>query len=62
MSTAFTKLCHLKEFDDYITLHNPSMLVTFVVTLYLMHCGYCREVVNINFHSSIQFMVLVEKV
>ena len=41
--TVFTlKLCHLKEmkFDDYITLHNLSMLLTFIVTLYLMHCCY----------------------
>ena len=30
----------LKEFDDYITLHNLSMLRTFVVTLYLMHYSY----------------------
>ena len=31
LSTVFTfKLCHLKEFDDYITLHNLSMLLTFI--------------------------------
>ena len=45
LSTVFTIsyiiLCHMKEFDDYITLYNPSMLLTFVVTLYLiiMHCS-----------------------
>ena len=40
LSTVFTIsyiiLCHMKEFDDYITLYNPSMLLTFVVTLYLI--------------------------
>ena len=25
---------HLKAFDDYITLHNLSMLLTYIVTLY----------------------------
>ena len=41
LSTVFTfKLYHLKEFDDYITLHNLSMLLTFVVTLYLIHCSH----------------------
>ena len=39
-------LRHLKEFDDYITLHNLSMLLTFIVTFYLMHCSYTREVVK----------------
>ena len=40
MSTVFAfKLCHLKEFDDYITLHSASMLLAFIVTLYLMHCS-----------------------
>ena len=40
------KLCHLKEFDgyqefdDYLTLHNLSMLLMLVVTPYLMHCSY----------------------
>ena len=28
------KLCHFKAFDDYVTLHNLSMLLTYVVTLY----------------------------
>ena len=32
----------LEKFDDYITLHNISMLHMFVVTLYLMHCSYYR--------------------
>ena len=41
LSTVFTfKFCQLKEFNDYITLHNIWMLLTFVVTLYLMHCSY----------------------
>ena len=31
LSTIFTfMLCDLKEFDDYITLHNLSMLLMFV--------------------------------
>ena len=30
----------LEEFNDYITLHNLSVLLTFIVTLYLMHCRY----------------------
>ena len=30
----------LEKFDDYIILHNLSMLLTFIVTLYLMHRGY----------------------
>ena len=29
--------------SDYITLHNLWMLLTFVVTLYLMHCSYFRS-------------------
>ena len=28
------KLFHFKAFDDYITLHNLSMLLTYIVTLY----------------------------
>ena len=37
LSTVFSfKLCRLKEFDDYITLHNLSMLLMFIVTLYLI--------------------------
>ena len=28
------KLCHFKAFDDYITLHILSMLLTYIVTLY----------------------------
>ena len=41
LSTVFTfKLYHLKEFDDYITLHNLSMLHTFIVTLYFMNYSY----------------------
>ena len=27
------KLCHFKAFDDYVTLHNLSMLLTYIVTL-----------------------------
>ena len=30
----------LEKIDDYITIHNLSMLLTFVVTLYLMHFSY----------------------
>ena len=41
------KLHHLKEFDDYITLHNLSMLLTFVVTLTLCTAA-TEEVVNIS--------------
>ena len=25
---------HLKAFDDYVTLHNLSMLLTYIATLY----------------------------
>ena len=28
------KLCHFKAFDDYIILHNLSMPLTYIVTLY----------------------------
>ena len=36
LSTAFTfKLHHFKAFDDYTTLHNLSVLLTYIVTLYL---------------------------
>ena len=50
LSTVFTfKICHLKEFDDNITLHNLSMLLMLVVSLYLMYCSYlksaCRGVI-----------------
>ena len=37
VSIAFTfKLCHLKRFDDYMILLNLSMLLAFIVALYLM--------------------------
>ena len=37
MSITFTfKLCHLKKFDDYMILLNLSMLLAFIVALYLM--------------------------
>ena len=28
------KLCHYKALDDYITLHNLSILLTYIGTLY----------------------------
>jgi hypothetical protein len=30
----FQVICHIKVFDDYVTLHNLSMLLTYTVTLY----------------------------
>ena len=30
----FFKLCYFEAFDDYIILHNLSMLLTYIVTLY----------------------------
>jgi hypothetical protein len=34
------KLCHIKAFDDYVTLHNLSMLLTYIVTLYHIQRSY----------------------
>jgi hypothetical protein len=36
----FLKLCHFKGFIDYVTLHNLSMLLTYIVTLYHMQWNY----------------------
>ena len=30
----FKLICHFKAFDDYVTLHNLSMSLTYIVTLY----------------------------
>ncbi len=32
------KLCHIKTVDDYVTLHNLNKLLTYIVTLYHIHC------------------------
>jgi hypothetical protein len=37
------KLCHIKAFDDYVKLHNLSMLLTYIVTLYHIN-GATRDV------------------
>ena len=42
------KLCHLKEFDDYIILHKLRILHTFIVTLCTVAT---REVVSISLKS-----------
>ena len=43
------KLCHFKAFDDYITLHNLSMPLTYIVTLYHNTVTlYTRDVVIVS--------------
>ena len=42
------KLCHFKAFDDYITLHNLSMLLTYIVTFYHNEATSYRDVVIIS--------------
>ena len=45
-------LCHFKAFDDYVTLHNLRMLLTYIVTLYhVIHALklYTGNVVIISF-------------
>ena len=44
---SFSSYATSKEVDDYITLHNVSMLLTFAVTLTLCTAA-TREVVNIS--------------
>ena len=41
LSSVFVfKLCHFKAFDDYEILHNLSMLLTYIVTLYHIQWSY----------------------
>ena len=37
----------VKAFDDYVMLHNSSMLFTYIVTLYHIHCA-ARDVVIVS--------------
>ena len=42
----FVTSFHFQEFDDYVTLHNLSMLLTYIVTLY--HNIATRDVVILS--------------
>ena len=44
-------LCHFKTFDNYVTLHNLSMLLTYIVTLYYYYTMklYTRDVVIVSY-------------
>ena len=41
--------CHFKVCDDYITSYNVSTVLTYIVTLYLIHFSYGKDVTSINF-------------
>ena len=61
MSSVFNfKSCHFKALDDYVTLHNLSMLLTYIVTFTMIYNGATRDVVIVSLHGKVSLCCVIK--